>query len=64
VSFALTAPLAGLVGARTTLVGASVIGTVATVAALLIPGIRNIEGQTPRQDADTPNRAGAAASQA
>ena len=64
VSFALTAPVAGLIGARTTLVGASVIGTVATVAALLIPGMRNIEGQTPRPDADIPNRAGAAASQA
>jgi MFS family permease len=64
VSFALTAPVAGLIGARTTLVGASVIGTVATVAALLIPGMRNIEGQTPRPGADTPNRAGAAASQA
>ncbi len=47
VSFALTAPVAGLVGARPTLVAAAVVGTVATVAALLIPGIRDLEGRPP-----------------
>ena len=44
VSYALTAPLVALVGLRATLVGASVIGTVATAAALLLPGMRQIEG--------------------
>lgn len=42
-SFALTAPLAGLVGARTTLVGAALIGAVATLGALFLPGMRDIE---------------------
>ena len=42
-SFALTAPLAGLVGARTTLVGAALIGAVATLGALFLPGMREIE---------------------
>jgi DHA3 family tetracycline resistance protein-like MFS transporter len=43
-SFALTAPVAGLVGVRATLVGAAVIGGVATLGALFLPGMRNIEG--------------------
>jgi hypothetical protein len=42
-SFALTAPVAGLVGARTTLVGAAVIGGAVTLAALFLPGMRDIE---------------------
>jgi MFS family permease len=42
-SFALTAPVAGLVGARATLVGAAVIGAVVTGAAFLLPGMRAIE---------------------
>ena len=44
VSFALTGPVAGLFGVRTTLVGATIIGAVATLAALFLPGIREIEG--------------------
>jgi DHA3 family tetracycline resistance protein-like MFS transporter len=47
VSFALTAPVAGLIGARTTLVAAAVVGTAATVAAFLIPGMRDVEGRPP-----------------
>jgi DHA3 family tetracycline resistance protein-like MFS transporter len=43
-SFALTAPVAEALGARATLVVAAVIGAVATVGGLLIPGMRAIEG--------------------
>jgi MFS family permease len=44
-SFALTAPIAGLVGVRATLVGAAVIGGVVTLGALFLPGMRDIEGR-------------------
>ena len=44
VSYALTAPVVALVGLRATLVGAALIGTVATAGALLLPGMRQIEG--------------------
>jgi DHA3 family tetracycline resistance protein-like MFS transporter len=43
VSFALTAPIAGAVGVRATLVGAAAIGGVVTLAALFLPGMRDIE---------------------
>ena len=43
-SFALTAPVAGLVGIRTTLIGAAAIGGVCTLGALFLPGMRSIEG--------------------
>jgi DHA3 family tetracycline resistance protein-like MFS transporter len=43
-SFALTAPVAEALGARATLVGAALIGAIATVGALFIPGMRSIEG--------------------
>jgi len=43
-SFALTAPVAGLVGVRATLIGAALIGTAATLGALFLPGMRDIEG--------------------
>jgi MFS family permease len=43
-SFALTAPIAAAVGARTTLIGAAVIGGVVTLGALFLPGMRDIEG--------------------
>ena len=43
-SFALTAPIAGLVGVQATLIGAAVIGGVATLGALFLPGMRAIEG--------------------
>jgi MFS family permease len=45
VSFAITGPVAGLVGARATLVGAGLIGAGATLAALFLPGMRDIEGR-------------------
>jgi DHA3 family tetracycline resistance protein-like MFS transporter len=44
-SFALTAPIAGLIGVRATLIGAALIGGVITLGALFLPGMRNIEGQ-------------------
>jgi hypothetical protein len=51
ISFALTAPVASLVGARTTLVGAAVIGAAVTLGALFIPGVRDIEARAPRGSA-------------
>ena len=44
-SFALTAPVAALIGARATLIAAAAVGGVITVAALFLPGMRDIEGQ-------------------
>ena len=49
-SFALTAPVAGLVGVRATLVGAAIIGGVATLGALFLPGMRDIEGDAAEMD--------------
>lgn len=44
-SFALTAPIAGAIGARATLISAAIIGGVATLGALFLPGMRDIEGK-------------------
>jgi MFS family permease len=44
VSFAITGPVADVVGVRGTLVGAGLIGAAATLAALFLPGMRRIEG--------------------
>jgi transmembrane secretion effector len=46
ISFALTAPLAAVFGARATLEGAAVIGAVVTLGAYFLPGMRSIEGPT------------------
>jgi transmembrane secretion effector len=46
-SFALTAPLTALVGARLTLVGAGVGGAAITLAALYLPGMRDVEREEP-----------------
>jgi MFS family permease len=43
VSFALTGPVASIVGIRGTLIGAGLVGAVATLAALFLPGMRDIE---------------------
>jgi MFS family permease len=43
ISFALTAPVASLVGVRATLVGAGLVGAAITFAALFLPGMRDIE---------------------
>jgi hypothetical protein len=44
ISFALTAPVASLIGARATLIAAALIGGVVTLTALFLPGMRDIEG--------------------
>jgi DHA3 family tetracycline resistance protein-like MFS transporter len=43
ISFALTAPVAGVLGVRATLVGAGIVGGAITLAALFLPGMRDIE---------------------
>jgi DHA3 family tetracycline resistance protein-like MFS transporter len=55
-SFALTGPVSEAIGVRTTLVWAGVIGGIVTFAALLLPGMRAIEGRAER----VPVAAGAA----
>ena len=52
-SFALTAPVAALVGVRATLVGAAVVGGVFTLGALFLPGMRDIEGSDGEREAPT-----------
>jgi MFS family permease len=53
-SFALTAPVAELIGVRATLIGAAVIGGTVTLGALFLPGMRDIEGQAADLRADAP----------
>lgn len=43
VSFALAAPVAGVLGTRTTLIWAGVVGSVITFAFLFLPGLRDVE---------------------
>jgi DHA3 family tetracycline resistance protein-like MFS transporter len=43
ISFAVTAPVAGAVGARTTLVAAGIAGGAVTISALCLPGMRDVE---------------------
>jgi MFS family permease len=50
-SFALTAPVAALIGARATLIAAAAVGGVITLAALFLPGMRDIEGQAAETEA-------------
>ena len=45
VSFALTGPVAGAIGARATLVGAAVLGGGITLAAFFLPGMRALEDE-------------------
>jgi MFS family permease len=49
-SFALTAPVTALIGARATLIGAAAIGGAVTLGALFLPGMRAIEGVAGRDD--------------
>jgi MFS family permease len=51
-SFALTAPVAALIGVQATLIGAAVIGGVFTLGALFLPGMRDIEGIASELDAE------------
>ena len=46
-SFALTAPAVALLGARTTLIAAGVIGAVVTASALLLPGMLDLDRDEP-----------------
>ena len=48
-SFALTGPVSGAIGAQATLIGAGVLGAAVTLAALLVPGVRAIEGAKPHR---------------
>jgi DHA3 family tetracycline resistance protein-like MFS transporter len=43
VSFALTGPIAGAIGAQATLIGAGTLGGIATIAFLFFPGMRDTE---------------------
>ena len=49
ISFALTAPVAGLLGVRATLIGAGLVGGAITLAALFLPGMRDIESSGGRK---------------
>jgi MFS family permease len=52
-SFALTGPVSGAIGAQTTLIAAGALGAVVTFAALLLPGMRDVEGrEEPARDAE------------
>ena len=61
VSYALTAPVAGLIGVRATLVGAALIGAAATAGAYFLPGMRDIEGRSRRSESDSSAARGSAA---
>jgi DHA3 family tetracycline resistance protein-like MFS transporter len=47
VSFALTGPVAALIGSRTTLIAAGLLGAAVTLAFLFLPGMRAIEDDAP-----------------
>ena len=44
-SFGLTGPVSAVLGVRTTLVGAGVLGAIVTVAGLLVPGVQTPDGE-------------------
>jgi DHA3 family tetracycline resistance protein-like MFS transporter len=54
VSFALTGPISAAIGVRTTLIGAGLIGSVVTLAALFVPGVRAIETRRPDRPPESP----------
>jgi MFS family permease len=58
-SFALTGPVSAAIGAETTLVVAGAIGGVVTFAALLLPGMRAVEGLQEGESPAGPDRDGA-----
>ena len=45
-SFALTGPVAGVIGAQTTLIVAGLLGAAVTLAGLFLPGMRAIERES------------------
>ena len=56
VSYALTGPVAGAVGVRSTLIGAGVIGAAVTLAALFLPGMRDIDSDSVAECASPSSR--------
>jgi hypothetical protein len=50
-SYGLTGPVAGALGARTTLVGAGLLGGTVTIAFLFLPGMRAVERRPPEAPA-------------
>ena len=53
-SFALTGPMTGLIGVQATLVGAGLLGGVITFGALLLPGMRDLEGRSRAEPVPAP----------
>jgi hypothetical protein len=47
-SFALTGPVSGAIGARATLIGAGLLGAIVTLAALYVPGMRDLDERAER----------------
>jgi MFS family permease len=60
VSFALTGPVSGAIGAQATLIGAGVLGGVITFGALLLPGMRDLEGRADPAPRPSPRALGEA----
>jgi DHA3 family tetracycline resistance protein-like MFS transporter len=61
-SFALTGPISEAIGIRPTLIGAGALGALATLAAFLLPGVRNVEGRVHEwASAETPPEEGKSA---
>ena len=56
VSYALTAPAAALFGVRATLIGAGLVGGACTLAALFLPGMRDVDGALQRPPAPAPEQ--------
>jgi MFS family permease len=56
-SFALTAPIAGAIGVRATLVLGAIIGAIFTLGALFLPGMRDIESREDEPPAARPSPA-------
>jgi DHA3 family tetracycline resistance protein-like MFS transporter len=52
-SFALTGPVSAALGVRETLVLAGVLGAVVTLAGLMVPGVRAVEGREPLHAAES-----------
>jgi hypothetical protein len=63
-SFALTGPITAWIGVQTTMIAAGILGGIVTFSALLLPGMRAIEGRhggEERLPAPQPATAGSAA---
>ena len=48
-SFALTGPVSGAIGAQATLIAAGLLGAAVTLTALFVPGVRAVESVRPRR---------------